>query len=60
MTKKKTNPNLSPIKLNTTYSIKLCEDDIALLKEEALKEGWTVSKLIRYALFIEGYIYSCK
>ena len=57
---RKKNPKHNPMNLNTTYSIKLCEDDIELLKEMAAKEGWTVGKLIRYALFIEGYIYSCK
>lgn len=57
---RKKNPNLNPMNLNTTYSIKLCEDDIELLKEMAAKEGWSVGKLIRYSLFIEGYIYSCK
>ena len=60
MTKKNNRNALNPMRLNTTYSLKLCEDDIDLLKEKAKEEGWTVGKLIRYSLFTEGYIYSCK
>lgn len=50
----------NPFSLNATYSIKLSESDIEYLKEEALKRGWTVSKLIRYALYAEGLTVSCK
>jgi len=52
--------NVNPMSLSFNYTIKLSKDDIELLKERALKEGWSVSKLIRYCLFIEGVIYSCK
>ncbi len=47
-------------KLNVVVSFKVSTDDYALLQEKAMKEGFNVSKFIRYCLFVDGYIYSYK
>ena len=47
-------------KLNVVVSFKVSTDDYALLQEKAMQQGFNVSKFIRYCLFVDGYIYSCK
>lgn len=47
-------------KLTQVISLKMSIDDVEELKAFAKREGWTVSKAIRYCLFIEGVTFSVK
>ncbi len=58
--KKRNIKEKSPYKINTVVSFKVLPEDYIYLKERADKEGWSVSKLIRYCLYLEGVTVCCK
>jgi hypothetical protein len=55
MKKKERNlDNKQPYKINTVISFKVLPEDYIYIKERAEQQGWSVSKLIRYCLYVEG------